>query len=925
MGTTTALARALALLLLALTVAAATSAGAQAATLGGTISAQDAGERPAALAGATITAAEAGSGTPVASATSDPLGGYLLTLPDGAYDVTVSASGREPLTRRGVAVSGAAQLDAILVPTGHGRIFGTIVGADGDPVPGVAVEFAYISGPQTVGAADGTFSLVVPQVTNETLRIAGGPAAESWTLLANVTLAAGDEREISARVPPMTTLTARVLGNDDAPLEGVDVQLPTLRVDTALGGGFTGTFTNDLREGVTDAAGEFSGQVLDHGVAYIADQVAAFPDSDTFYSPAGVQPQVDGPTLVTLRLTRFGSLDLHIRDADGNPTQGGTVGNGFGWVYGTDVSVRRSEGVHELTIRPKTLGNPAPWVFYGEPYAFVGAKEETLRLPQPTTTTIRVVDQNGDPVAGASVTPPLFHVAWGPSTMPGRLTVPLNRLRVTDADGVVEVGTFAGMAADPATPGVVVPPTGNGYEEQVEFTVADVGGTNTVVVQRDLVHLDGTVVDPDGDPIAGARIVFANGYETATLADGSFALDLPAGLTGFSLYAGDVRLDAGGYTVEEDATLTLRVPRRVQLTVEVTGDGDRPLAGANVNLVLLQASGLDIGSGIVATGRTSERNATTDGAGTAVFPVFVGSRRSLGSRGITVTGPAGSGYLTARPPLPTIDGDETVAVRLLRAGPALAFAPTPAPADASGDWWAVGRVTLAVTASDGDGVASLTCSVDGVARRFAQTRTATTIAGTFDVVGEGRHQVACGAADQLGDLSDGGRRVWIDRHRPAKPSIATDRPADSSNGWWRDAVTAATTDAGDPPLADGSAGSGVDPASVPAPVVHDGSGRFVVSATVADLAGNVSATRSATVKVDADAPTSTLTCPAAPVRAGAVAKARWLDADAHSGLAAAARGALPLDTATPGAHVAEHVATDRVGHQTTSTCSYTVV
>ncbi len=113
-----------------------------------------------------------------------------------------------------------------------------------------------------------------------------------------------------------------MLGNGDAPLEDVAINLPTLRIDAGLGGGVVGTFTNDLRSGLTDAAGEFSGEVLDHGVAFIADKVAAYPDDDTFYAAAGVLPEVDGPTVVTLRLRRFGSLNLHARDADGQPTPG---------------------------------------------------------------------------------------------------------------------------------------------------------------------------------------------------------------------------------------------------------------------------------------------------------------------------------------------------------------------------------------------------------------------------------------------------------------------------------------------------------------------------------------------------------------------------------------------------------------------------
>ncbi|MDO8189500.1 carboxypeptidase-like regulatory domain-containing protein [Conexibacter sp. JD483] len=661
-------------LLLALLLPALASAGARAATLGGIVTKQNGGERPVALAGATITAADASSGTAVATTTSDPLGGYLLTLPAGDYDVAVTAAGREPVARRGVAVSGAAQLDTTLVPTGWGRVFGTVADAGGLPVAGVTVGFLYRSGaPSTVSDASGRFSLAVAGSGDRWLELSGGPAATSWKVDVDGGATAGEQRELTISVPPMTTLTARVLGNGDSPLAGVPAQLPELRVDAPVGSGFTGTFSNELREGVTDANGEFSGQVLLHGTGFLSDVVLAVPDSDTFYWQGGVQPgSIDGPTVATLRLTRFGSLSLHIRDADGQPIDGGAWSDEGGWVYGSDVGVRRSEGAHDLTIRPKTLGNPAPWIFTSDAYPFAGAHEETLRLPAVTPSTIRVVDDNGDPVVGASVTPPVFEVVWGPSTMPGTLTVPLNRLRTTNANGEITVDTYAGMTADPGTPGLVVPPAGLGYGSEQEFTVTAVGGTTTVVVPRDLVHVDGTVFDPDGDPVADARFLVPGGFETTTLADGSFALDVPAGTAGFQLFVAGGRFDATAAVFDDDTTLTLRLPRPVRLSVEVTGDGGRPLAGANVNLVLLRAAGLDLGGGLLATGWTSERNLTTDASGTAVFPVFAGSVRYLGSRGITVTGPAGTTYLAQRPALPAFAADETVAVQLLRPDPSAA-------------------------------------------------------------------------------------------------------------------------------------------------------------------------------------------------------------------------------------------------------------
>jgi hypothetical protein len=260
-----------------------------------------------------------------------------------------------------------------------------------------------------------------------------------------------------------------------------------------------------------------------------------------------------------------------------------------------------------------------------------------------------------------------------------------------------------------------------------------------------------------------------------------------------------------------------------------------------------------------------------------------------------------------------------------RAAPRIAFEVSPEPL-VRGDWWNVSRVAVQVTASDLTGVGSLACSVDGVTRTFAQTRGATTTSGTFYVNLEGRHVAACTATDRLGHVGSAARDVNLDLKNPLAPTATADRPADDLvYGWHRDSVTVSFADNGDPLLADGSAGSGVDPASVPAPQTFDRSGTFTASGTVSDRAGRVSASRSLTVKVDADPPSSTLTCPSSPVTLGASATARWADADGQSGLAGTSGGTVALDTAAVGVHVAEHTAVDRVGHRTTSACTYTVV
>lgn len=129
---------------------------------------------------------------------------------------------------------------------------------------------------------------------------------------------------------------------------------------------------------------------------------------------------------------------------------------------------------------------------------------------------------------------------------------------------------------------------------------------------------------------------------------------------------------------------------------------------------------------------------------------------------------------------------------------------------------------------------------------------------------------------------------------------------------------------GDPLLADGSPGSGVDASTSTQPLTIDASGVHDVVGSVADVAGNRSADRSTTVRVDADPPTSELTCPQDPPL-GSTARARWEDDDGESGLDRRRRGQMVVDTATVGFHTATHVASDNVGHQTSSTCVYRVI
>jgi len=181
---------------------------------------------------------------------------------------------------------------------------------------------------------------------------------------------------------------------------------------------------------------------------------------------------------------------------------------------------------------------------------------------------------------------------------------------------------------------------------------------------------------------------------------------------------------------------------------------------------------------------------------------------------------------------------------------------------------------------------------------------------------EGANETAFSAASEP---------VKVDQTAPAAATLTADRSPDyaGGGGWYKDSVTVSTSDNGDPALADGSAGSGVDPASVPGPVTHSTSGAFIDNATVEDLAGNTSEQSSLTVQVDATAPSLTVTCPSTVLLNGK-ASATVAASDGQSGLVADPSGTVAIDTSTVGPKTVSRTATDNVGHGTTRSCTTTV-
>ena len=200
-------------------------------------------------------------------------------------------------------------------------------------------------------------------------------------------------------------------------------------------------------------------------------------------------------------------------------------------------------------------------------------------------------------------------------------------------------------------------------------------------------------------------------------------------------------------------------------------------------------------------------------------------------------------------------------------------------------------------------------------------------AGSSEAEGTWSYRVIAISEGLQSEPSAVSQAVKVDKTAPSLPSVAPNRAPDyaGGGGWYKDTVTVSFTDNGDPVLADGSPGSGVNPASIPAASVFDTDGSHQASGTVADFAGNSSPTASLTVQVDASAPTLEIGCPATANLGQSGVLATVSAFDGQSGLAIDPSGSVPIDTSKSGSQTVTRTAIDQVGHETSSSCTTQVV
>ena len=191
--------------------------------------------------------------------------------------------------------------------------------------------------------------------------------------------------------------------------------------------------------------------------------------------------------------------------------------------------------------------------------------------------------------------------------------------------------------------------------------------------------------------------------------------------------------------------------------------------------------------------------------------------------------------------------------------------------------------------------------------------------GFIEQQGTWRYRVRAADPTGAGAWRNYSGQVVVDRVSPPAARLVTDR-APAWQDWYRDGVEVRFTDGGDPALPDGSPGSGLDPASVPAPQLITTTGSTVVSGAGEDRSGNAAPPVSGTYRVDASAPV-------AAASTGSYQPGTWTRSsvtvtfacsDAGAGLA----GPVPAPVVVSGegaGQLRSADCADRVGHAATAT------
>lgn len=405
-----------------------------------------------------------------------------------AAQVTEAGVTGNPVLFTATATAGAPAALVAASPTSQSAGAGAFVAsppsvrvndASGNPVPNILVTFAVATGGgQITGPTPNTNAQGVASVGSWRLGAATGANSLTATVsgLAPLTFSA------TATAGPPAVLVIVAGDGQSIPLNRPAPIAPTVAVRDANGNGVAGltvTFTVGLGGGnvvsgtqVTDASGRASvGAWFMGGLPGTNTLIAAVgglpPVTITATATSGPPVSMQAVSLISQGGTAGANVasrpSVVVRDALGNPALGievtftVTAGGGsvagpiqftasdgvatvtswtLGTTPGTNTLVASSPGLPTVTFTATGVGPPAQVVSFG------GNNQAAVQgNPVPVRPAVRVLDANGNGVAGTGV---VFAVTGGGGTVG-------SPIQVTDVTGVATVGSWTLGAGAPST------------------------------------------------------------------------------------------------------------------------------------------------------------------------------------------------------------------------------------------------------------------------------------------------------------------------------------------------------------------------------------------------------------------------------------------------------------------------------------------
>jgi hypothetical protein len=165
--------------------------------------------------------------------------------------------------------------------------------------------------------------------------------------------------------------------------------------------------------------------------------------------------------------------------------------------------------------------------------------------------------------------------------------------------------------------------------------------------------------------------------------------------------------------------------------------------------------------------------------------------------------------------------------------------------------------------------------------------------------------------------------IKVDKTPPLPPTASADRAPDyaGGGGWYKNHVEVSFSSNGDPALADGSAGTGVNPASLPATQTYTENGSHNACGSLEDNVGNKSSPGCLKVQVESTPPNLEITCPTMVAIGTSGVHATVTASDSFSGLLTNPSGMVPINTSTSGLKTVTEKAVSNVGTEITKSCS----